>query len=156
MTLMVLFHQLRFRQFKCFYLGYACRFLRAEFPRLPSYQRVIKLMSRCLAPFAARFECIKGQCDGISIADATSIAVCDNKRIPRHRVFKDKAKRGKTSMGWFFGLHAIINSKGELLSIRLTPGNIDDRKPIPGLCKELFGMLFAATKATSPNGLLRR
>ena len=31
----------------------------------------------------------------------------------------------------------------ELLSIRLTPGNVDDRKPIPGLCKELFGMLFA-------------
>jgi transposase len=145
MTLTVLFHQLRFRQFKGFYLGYACRHLRAEFPGLPSYPRVIELMPRCLAPFAALFERLKGQCDGISIADATSIAVCDNKRIPRHRVFKGKAKRGKTSMGWFFGfkLHAIINSKGELLSIRLTPGNVDDRKPIPGLCKELFGMLFA-------------
>jgi len=60
-------------------------------------------------------------------------------------VFRGKAKRGKTSMGWFFGfkLHAIINSKGELLRIRLTPGNVDDRKPIPGLCRGLSGMLFA-------------
>ena len=145
MTLTVLFHQLRFRQFKGFYLGYACRHLRAEFPRLPSYQRVVELMPRCAAPLAALFECIKGQCDGISIADATSIAVCDNKRISRNRVFKARAKRGKTSMGWFFGfkLHAVINSRGELLRIRLTPGNVDDRKPIPDLCQGLFGMLFA-------------
>ena len=145
MTLTVLFHQLRFRQFKSFYLGYACRHLRAEFPGLPSYQRVVELMPRCAAPLAALFECLKGQCDGISIADATSIAVCDNKRISRNRVFKARAKRGKTSMGWFFGfkLHAVINSRGELLRIRLTPGNVDDRKPIPDLCQGLFGMLFA-------------
>ena len=145
MTLTVLFHQLRFRQFKGFYLGYACRHLRAEFPGLPSYQRVVELMPRCAAPLAALFECLKGQCDGVSIADATSIAVCDNKRISRNRVFKDTAKRGKTSMGWFFGfkLHAVINSRGELLRIRLTPGNVDDRKPVPGLCQGLFGLLFA-------------
>ena len=145
MTLTVLFHQLRFRQFKGFYLGYVCRHLRAEFPKLPSYQRVVELMPRCLAPLAALFECLKGQCDGISITDATSIVVCDNKRISRHSVFKGKAKRGKTSMGWFFGfkLHAIINSKGELLRIKLTPGNVDDRKPVPDLCQGLFGMLFA-------------
>jgi hypothetical protein len=114
-------------------------------------------MPRCAAPLAALFECLKGQCDGVSIADATSIAVCDKKRISRHRVFKDSAKRGKTSMGWFFGfkLHAVINSRGELLRIRLTPGNVDDRKPVPDLCQGLFGMLFADW-ATSPNGSPRR
>jgi transposase len=145
MTLTVLFHQLRFRQFKSFYLCYACRHLRAEFPKLPSYSRCVELMPRCAIPLAALFEALKGQCDGVSIADATSLAVCDNKRIPRHQVFKDNAERGKTSMGWFYGfkLHAIINSKGELIRIKLTPGNIDDRKPMPGLCKGLFGQLFA-------------
>jgi hypothetical protein len=30
MTLAVLFHQLRYRQFKSFYLNHACRHLRAE------------------------------------------------------------------------------------------------------------------------------
>jgi transposase len=145
MALTILFHQLRFRQFKSFYLNHACRYLRAEFPRLPSYQRVVELMPRCAVPLAALFECLKGACDGVSIADATPLAVCDNKRIPRHKVFKGKAERGKTSMGWFFGfkLHAIINSKGELVRIKLTPGNTDDRKPVPEMCLGLFGLLFA-------------
>lgn len=145
MTLAVLFHQLRFRQFKTFYLHYACRHLNSEFPKLPSYNRCVELLPRCVASFAALFEMLKGECDGISIADATSLAVCDNKRIMRHSVFKESAKRGKTSMGWFYGfkLHAIINSKGELLRLKLTPGNVDDRKPMPELCQGLFGQLFA-------------
>ena len=145
MTLAILFHQLRYRQFKPFYLGYVCRHLRAEFPKLPSYPRCVELLPRCAVPLAALFDLLKGQCDGISIADATALAVCDNKRIPRHNVFKGYAERGKTSMGWFYGfkLHVIINSKGELLRIQLTPGNVDDRKPMPELCQGLFGQLFA-------------
>ncbi|SFM87791.1 Transposase DDE domain-containing protein [Nitrosomonas communis] len=145
MTLAVLFHQLRFYQFKSFYLAYVCRHLRTEFPKLPSYQRCVELLPRCAAPLAALFEVLKGQCDGISIADATPIAVCDNRRIARHRVFADSAQRGKTSMGWFYGfkLHAIINSKGELIRLQLIPGNVDDRQPMPNLCQGLFGQLFA-------------
>nr|WP_162505441.1 hypothetical protein [Candidatus Arsenophonus triatominarum] len=37
MTLVVLFHQLRFRQFKVFYLYHVRLYLRKEFPNLPSY-----------------------------------------------------------------------------------------------------------------------
>ena len=35
-------------------------------------------------------------------------------------------------MGWFFGfkLHLICNEKGELLNFMITPGGIDDRKPL--------------------------
>ena len=144
MTLAVLFHQLRFRQFKSFYLCYACRHLRREFPRLPSYNRCVELLPRCAAPLAALFEALKGGCDGVSIVDATALAVCDNRRISRHRVFEGKAARGKTSMGWFFGfkLHLAVNSKGELLDVRLTPGNTDDRKPVPAMCEGLSGLLF--------------
>lgn len=144
MTLTVLFHQLRFRQFKSFYLCYACRYLRPEFPNLPSYQRCIECLPRCAIPLTVFFQLIKGKCDGISIVDATALAVCDNKRIPQHKVFEEVAERGKTTMGWFYGfkLHAIINSKGELLSIKLTPGNVDDRKPVPELCEGLYGQLF--------------
>src|SRR5512143_2208006 len=145
MTLIVLFHQLRFRQFKRFYLDYVCRHLRAAFPTLPSYPRCVELLPRCAAPLAALFEALKGACDGISIVDATSLAVCDNRRIARHRVFQGCARRGKTSMGWFYGfkLHAIINSRGELIRLTLTPGNVDDRKPLLTLCRGLFGYLFA-------------
>jgi hypothetical protein len=150
MTLVILFHQLRFRQFKSFYLGTVCRHLRAEFPRLPSYHRCMELLPRYAVPLAALFTLLKGECDGISLADATALAVCDNRRISRHQVFKKGiAERGKTSMGWFYGfkLHDIINSKGELIRLKLTPGNVDDRQPMPELCHGLFGQLFA-DKAT--------
>src|SRR5512143_4318050 len=86
MTLVVLFHQLRFRPFKRFYLDYACRHLRAAFPTLPCYHRCVEFLPRCAAPFAALFETLKGACDGMSIVDATPLAVCDNRRIARHRV----------------------------------------------------------------------
>jgi len=145
MTLAVLFHQLRFREFKAFYLHHVRLHLRKEFPHLPSYNRLVELMPRCGVPLTIFFEGIKGKCDGISILDATAISVCDNKRIPRHRVFKETAARGKTSMGWFYGfkLHTAINSKGEIIAIKMTPGNVDDRKPVPELCDEWFGQLYA-------------
>lgn len=145
MTLAVLFHQLRFREFKAFYLHYVRLHLRKEFPNLPSYNRIVELMPRCAVPLTIFFEGIKGKCDGISIVDATAISVCDNKRIPRHRVFKEEAARSKTSMGWFYGfkLHALINSKGEIIAIKMTSGNVDDRKPVPELCEDLFGQLYA-------------
>jgi hypothetical protein len=36
----------------------------------------------------------------------------------------------------------VINDCGELLSLRLTPGNTDDRCPVPEFVKGLFGKLF--------------
>ena len=47
-------------------------------------------------------------------------------------------------MGWFFGfkLHLVINECGELLAVQLTPGNIDDRQPVPSLTRQLVGKLF--------------
>lgn len=145
MTLAVLFHQLRFRQFKSFYLLYAQRYLRPEFPGLPSYQRCLELLPRCIVPMSALFEAVKGECTGISILDSSPIAVCDNLRIARHRVFAGIAARGKSSTGWFFGfkLHIAINHRGELLSMKVTSGNVDDRKPVAHLCRNLFGRVYA-------------
>ena len=47
-------------------------------------------------------------------------------------------------MGWFngFKLHLVVNDQGELLAIQLTPGNFDDRRPVPTLAKRLWGKLF--------------
>jgi transposase len=51
----------------------------------------------------------------------------------------------KTSTSWFFGfkLHLIFNDRGELLNLLLTPGNVDDPKPVPKLVRKLFSKLFA-------------
>ena len=47
-------------------------------------------------------------------------------------------------MGWFYGfkLHLVVNDRGELLAFRITPGNVDDREPVPTLTKGLVGKLF--------------
>jgi hypothetical protein len=39
-------------------------------------------------------------------------------------------------------LHLIVNGQGEILSFCITPGNVDDRKPVPDLVKSLTGRLF--------------
>lgn len=77
--------------------------------------------------------------------DSTSLKVCHNRRIQQHRVFENLAARGKTSVDWFFGfkLHLVVNDRGELLNFVLTPGNIDDRTPVPRLLQQLFGKVFA-------------
>jgi transposase len=71
--------------------------------------------------------------------------VCENLRIKRHKVFQDVAQRGKSSTGWFYGfkLHAIINHHGELLAIKVTPGNVDDRKGLLAIASDVFGKLYA-------------
>lgn len=145
MTLVVLFHQIRYRQFKMFYLHHVCKHLRKEFPHLPSYQRCVELMPRCTVALAALVETLKGHCSGLSIADSTPIAVCDNLRIAQHKVFDGLAARGKSSTGWFFGfkLHLLINHCGELLRIKLTPGNVDDRKALHSMTDGIFGKLYA-------------
>ena len=86
-----------------------------------------------------------GTCSGISFMDSTSLKVCHNRRIRQHKVFEDLAARGKTSVDWFFGfkLHLVVNDRGELLNILLTPGNTDDRTPVPKLLQQLFGKVFA-------------
>jgi hypothetical protein len=87
-----------------------------------------------------------GKCTGMTFIDNTKIAVCHNKRICRNKVFMESAKRGKSTMGRFYGfkLHLVCNDRGEMLSFCLTPGNVDDRNPetVKTLTKQLFGKLF--------------
>ena len=47
-------------------------------------------------------------------------------------------------MDWFFEfkLHLVVNELGQLLNVVLTPGNIDDRQPVPDLLSDLFGKIF--------------
>ena len=144
MTIIVLFHASSYRNFKAYYTGQVMRQYAGAFPRLVSYNRFVELMQGALVPLCAYLQSRKGSCSGISFIDSTSLKVCHNRRIHLHKVFEGSARRGKTSVDWFYGfkLHLVINDCGELLSLRLTPGNVDDRRPVPELTKGLFGKLF--------------
>lgn len=116
----------------------------SEFPHLVSYTRFVGLIPRMIVPMLAYLLSRYVACTGISFIDSTSLEVCDPQRISQHRVSATDAKRGKTSMGWFYGfkLHLAVNDRGELLACCLTPGNVDDRKPVARMVKRLHSKLF--------------
>lgn len=144
MTILILFQASGYRTFKGFYTHYVQAQLRAEFPHLLSYTRFVALIPRVMVPLAVYVQTHLGTCTGISFVDSTSLGVCKNARIAQHRVFRVDARRGKTSVGWFYGfkLHLVVNDRGELLAFCLTQGNVDDRRPVPRLVRRLFGKLF--------------
>jgi len=144
MTIIILFHCSDYRTFKMFYTGFIMEYYGKAFPKLVSYNRFIELKASALIPLCCYLNLKKGKITGLSFVDSTSIKVCNNRRIHSHKVFKTFAKRGKNSMGWFYGfkLHLIINDQGELLAFKLTPGNVDDRKPVPEMASDLFGKLI--------------
>lgn len=145
MTILIHFHQSHYRDFKAYYADYVLGRLHREFPGLVSYTRFVEFIPSVLVPLCVylRTRCL-GRCTGISFIDSTALAVCKNPRIHSHKVFSELAERGKTSTGWFFGfkLHLVFNDCGELLNLVLTPGNVDDRQPVPRLVRRLFGKLF--------------
>ncbi len=144
MTILVLFHCSGYRDFKTFYTQSVMKHYAGAFPKLTSYNRFVELQRDALIPLWCYLHTRFGDCTGISFVDATTLAVCHNLRIPQHKVFRDCAERGKSSMGWFYGfkLHLVINDCGELLGCYLTPGNVDDRVPVPRMVEELWGKLF--------------
>jgi hypothetical protein len=144
LTVLVSFHQQSYRTFKHFYEKHVKVYWGKAFPGLPSYQRFVDWIPSTLMPLCVYLKQCLGKCSGVSFVDATSLKVCLNRRIPQHRVFKGLAARGKTSVDWFYGfkLHLVVSEFGELLSFTVTPGNCDDRKPVPDLLAGLFGKVF--------------
>lgn len=144
MTILIHFHQSHYRDFKAYYTEHVLKHLQAEFPGLVSYTRFVELVPTALLPLTCYLYSRFGQTRGIAFIDSTPLKVCHTKRIGRHKVFAGWARRGKNSMGYFFGfkLHLVINDLGELLGVHLTPGDVDDRKPVPQLTKHLSGQLF--------------
>jgi hypothetical protein len=145
MTILIAFHQSHYRDFKAYYCEQVLKSWRAEFPGLVSYTRFVEYIPSALVPLIVYLQtCCLGKCTGLSFIDSTSLDVCLNQRIHNHKVFSGLAARGKTSTGWFFGfkLHLVVNDRGEILQFCITPGNVDDRKPVPKLVKKLFGKLF--------------
>lgn len=143
-TVWIYFHFLRMRDFKMYYLWQVKTIWKDTFPNMPSYNRFVELAQRALPAMLVFLTTKMGKCTGKSVVDSTALNVCHNRRIHSHRVFKDMAQRGKSSTGWFYGfkLHAVFNHLGELINFCLTAGNVDDRKGLKHMAKQLFGIVI--------------
>lgn len=144
MTILISFQTSNCRNFKAFYLGIVSQYWQNAFPNLVSYSRFIEWIPSTLVPLMTYLRSRLGTSTGIGFVDSTSLKVCHNRRISNHRVFRGIARRGKTSVDWFYGfkLHLVINDRGELLNVALTPGNIDDRKPVRELLQGHKGKFY--------------
>jgi hypothetical protein len=80
----------------------------------------------------AYFTSIKGKPTGLEFIDSTSIKVCHNIRIPRHKTFDGIAQRGKGTMGWFYGfkLYLVVHHHGEIVAAKVTTGNVHYTQPV--------------------------
>jgi hypothetical protein len=147
MTILIIFHLGQFRNLKHFYLFYLQKHLRSEFPQIVSYNRFVELQQKAAMPLAIFLKtCCLGKCTGISFIDSSPLKACHIKREYSNKVMKGIATKGKSTIGWFFGLklHLIINDKGEILDFMLTQGHIDDREPLKqkNFHDKIFGKLF--------------
>jgi DDE family transposase len=73
-------------------------------------------------------KCSQSVHTGYYLIDSKKLEVCHLRREKGHRVFKGFARKGKGSMGWFYGLklHLLINHLGQFVSFLVTPANIAD------------------------------
>ena len=146
MTIVVSFHMSHYRDFKNYYLRYVSLVYKNEFPNLLSYTRFLAVMPRVIVPMCAYFTSLKGKPTGLEFIDSTSIKVCHNIRIPRHKTFDGIAQRGKGTMGWFYGfkLHLVVNHHGEIVAAKVTTGNVHDTQPVRELAEGLTDKLYGA------------
>jgi hypothetical protein len=68
--------------------------------------------------------------DSVYSVDSFPVAVCDNYRIPRAKLYHGEPYRGRiaSKKRWFYGLkiHLLVTRKGEPVEFFLTPGSCSD------------------------------
>lgn len=137
-TIMISYHASGMACFKhyYFYLKSERKDLFSTMVHYDSFMRYIKAAFPCLLRM---FKVMEGGVTEYMFIDATPMAVCHNLREKSHKVFKGLAAKGKTSTGWFFGfkIHMLFNSHGEIARLAITPGNTDDRTPVPNMMKDI-------------------
>jgi hypothetical protein len=138
--------------YKCFQYYYQQQVeqgaLKSYFPAAPGYNRFVQLKPRMLPVLIMYLNCCRiGQLCGVYYADTTRIIACHNRRIQSNRVFRGKAKRGKSSVGWFYGfkLFLVVNAFGEIINVVFTTGNVADNNTdhLLKLFDKLEGWVFA-------------
>lgn len=77
MTIMIHFHQPRYRDFKTYYTQHVQVYLHVEFPHLVNYERFIQRLPSLLGPLCVLLQSYFGTPTGIAFINSTALAVCD-------------------------------------------------------------------------------
>ena len=101
-------------------------------------------MLKLLVLLSILLQCLFGDPRGIYFLDATKLPICHCRREKRNKVFGKIEGKGKTFMGCFFWfkLYMIINDVGQIMAIKITKGNSDNRTPVAELTKKLKGFIY--------------
>lgn len=143
LTIVLYFYLSPCKDFKNYYLYHLSYKYRGYFT-LPSYSRIIQLWPKLILPLALLMQLLRGEDTGIYFIDSTKLAICHDKRTKSNKVFGRIARIGMSSYGWFMGfkLHLIINSKGEIMAVKITKGNRSDISTVLSMTQGLEGKLF--------------
>lgn len=143
LMILIAYHRSGMACFKYFYLS-LCQHGRHLFPQLTHYARFVALIKTAFPALVCLLKSLKGEITEYLFIDATPMAVCHTRREKRHKVFKDLATKGKTSVGYFFGfkLHVLLNTKGEIIQLVISPGHTDDRFPLRDMLKDITAKLI--------------
>ncbi len=158
-TIIVSYHLSGYKCFEYYYKEMVLKALTSYFPKAPSYECFLSYIPRCIDVLYLwlLYSCSKSQETGLYFVDSKKIQVCHLRREKSNKIFKEYARKGKSSTGWLYGLklHLIINNLGEIMSFDLTSGNIADNNhnllqkllgQLKGICvgdKGYFSTLFA-------------
>ncbi len=122
-----------------------------DFPNLPNYQNFkswinkISFLSLVLLWYFMKiFKENTGE-NMLKFVDSSKLEVCKIKREFNHKVSKRISNKWKSSMWWFywFKLHIICNEYMEILNFRITSWNMDDRRWMEMMWKDIFWMIVA-------------
>jgi len=147
MTISIYYHFSGYATFKDYYTKHVTIYLKKDFPKLVSYNRFIELRKKIVIPLLIFLVTRKlSSCTGFSIIDSFKLDACHIRRASSHKTLKGFAKKGKTSVGWFFGMkvHLIVNHRGEIVSFYVSSGNVSDNNQniLFKLTKNITGKLF--------------
>jgi hypothetical protein len=81
----------------------------------------------------------------IKHTDSTDIPVCSMRRAKFHKTMQGLASWANNGKGFFFGLkmHITADLNRQLLAVKFTSGNVDDRAVFLELNKDLLGLFIA-------------
>jgi hypothetical protein len=147
-TILIFYHYSGYKCFEYYYKKLVLEDLRTYFPKMPTYHRFLELIERVSLPMFlyAKMLCQSSARTGIYYIDSKKLSVCHPRRIQQHKVFKDIAQRGKSSVGWFYGFkfHLLINQKGEPIDFHISPANVADNNHnlLENMLKDVKGLCF--------------